>query len=240
MSEKVLSRRLFLTGSGIAAATLITACQSAPRKRLAPSADVPARSMPSIDDKNFAFIYAPLSDGGFQIPAVPWEKIERRFLRQEVADNTGVGPGKIVVETSEHYLYFTLSNGRAMRYGVGLGREGFEWSGTGDVRDKQEWPRWHPPDEMIDRVPELEEYRTIYNKETDTWEGGMEPGLNNPLGARAHYIFQGEKDTLYRIHGSPEWWSIGKSVSSGCVRLINQDVIDLYNRVPLSAEIIVR
>ncbi|MEM9575323.1 MAG: L,D-transpeptidase, partial [Pseudomonadota bacterium] len=137
-------------------------------------------------------------------------------------------------------LYFTLPGGRAMRYGVGLGRAGFEWSGAGDIRRKSEWPKWHPPAEMIEREPELEKYRTTYNKETGTWDGGMEPGLLNPLGARAHYIYQGEQDTLYRLHGSPEWWSIGKSVSSGCVRLINQDVIDLYNRVPKGAEIIVR
>ena len=93
---------------------------------------------------------------------------------------------------------------------------------------------------MIDREPELEKYRTTYNRATDTWVGGMEPGLLNPLGARAHYIFQGTQDTLYRLHGSPEWWSIGKSVSSGCARLINQDVIDLFKRVRSGAEIVVR
>ncbi|MGB7286685.1 MAG: L,D-transpeptidase [Salaquimonas sp.] len=240
MSGHIISRRLFLMGSGAAAATLLAGCQSVPRTRPIPSSVIPAQPVDPTEINSFASFYAPKIDGGFQIPAVPWEKIDRRFLRQEVADNTGVGPGKIVVETSQHYLYFTMQGGRAMRYGVGLGREGFEWSGTGDVRNKTEWPKWHPPAEMIDRVPELEEYRTTYNKENDTWDGGMEPGLNNPLGARAHYIFQGENDTLYRIHGSPEWWSIGKSVSSGCVRLINQDVIDLYSRVPLGTEIIVR
>lgn len=240
MSEHIVSRRLFLAGSGIAAAALLTRCQSAPPLRATPPSKIPASSARSADENNFGFYYASKLDSGFQIPAVPWEKIDRRFLRQEVANNTGAGPGTIVVETSQHYLYFTLPEGRAMRYGVGLGREGFEWSGAGYVRDKQLWPKWHPPAEMIDRSPELEEYRTTYNKDADTWDGGMEPGLNNPLGARAHYIFQGEKDTLYRIHGSPEWWSIGKSVSSGCVRLINQDVIDLYSRVPVGAEILVR
>ncbi|MEO1747979.1 MAG: L,D-transpeptidase, partial [Pseudomonadota bacterium] len=130
--------------------------------------------------------------------------------------------------------------GRAIRYGVGLGRQGFEWSGEGYIKRKAKWPKWHPPAEMIEREPELEKYRTTYNRATDTWVGGMEPGLLNPLGARAHYIFQGNQDTLYRLHGSPEWWSIGKSVSSGCVRLINQDVIDLYKRVRSGAEIVVR
>ncbi|MEM8539375.1 MAG: L,D-transpeptidase [Pseudomonadota bacterium] len=237
MSDAKLSRRYFLTSGSMAAAALVAGCQTAPpqatitRPPAAPIAPATSR---------FALMYGPKLDGGFQIPAVPWEKIDNRFLRQEVANNTGVGPGKVVVDTAQHYLYFTLPGGRAMRYGLGLGRAGFEWSGAGDIRRKSEWPKWHPPAEMIEREPELEKYRTTYNKETGTWDGGMEPGLLNPLGARAHYIYQGEQDTLYRLHGSPEWWSIGKSVSSGCVRLINQDVIDLYNRVPQGAEIIVR
>ena len=127
-----------------------------------------------------------------------------------------------------------------MRYGVGLGKEGFEWTGEGIVKRKARWPRWHPPEEMILRKPELEEYRTTFDKKTQTWVGGMDGGLLNPLGARAHYIFQGEVDTQYRLHGSPEWNSIGKSVSSGCVRLINQDVVDLYDRVSEGTRVIVR
>jgi lipoprotein-anchoring transpeptidase ErfK/SrfK len=140
-----------------------------------------------------------------------------------VADPTGERPGSIVVDTSQHFLYLTMEGGRAMRYGVGLGREGFAWTGHAKVQWKQKWPKWTPPAEMIAREPKLAKYSAA--------NGGMEPGLMNPLGARALYIFQNGKDTLYRIHGSPEWWSIGKSVSSGCVRLMNQDVIDLYSRV---------
>ena len=219
---------------------LIAGCQTTPTPSPTAVASTAQPTPQPSENSRYDFVYGAVLDEGFQIPAVPWDKIDSRFLRQEVADNTGVGAGKVVVETSQHYLYFTIPGGRAIRYGVGLGREGFEWSGRGDVRRKAKWPKWHPPAEMIDREPELEKYRTTYNRQTDTWEGGMEPGLLNPLGARAHYIFQGEKDTLYRLHGSPEWWSIGKSVSSGCVRLINQDVIDLYNRVPEGAEIIVR
>lgn len=238
MSDAKFSRRYFLTSGSMAAVALVAGCQTAPppTARVAPPTPAPV----SPGARRYAAIYGPVFDGGFQVPAVPWEKINNRFLRQEVANNTGVGPGKVVVDTAQHHLYFTMPGGRAMRYGVGLGRAGFEWSGAGDIRRKSEWPKWHPPAEMIDREPELEKYRTTYNKQTDTWEGGMEPGLLNPLGARAHYIYQGQQDTLYRLHGSPEWWSIGKSVSSGCVRLINQDVIDLYNRVPVGAEIVVR
>ena len=114
---------------------------------------------------------------------------------------------------------------------VGIGREGFAWSGEGVIQWRQKWPKWTPPDEMVARQPELVKYSSK--------NGGMPPGLKNPLGARALYIFQNGKDTLYRLHGSPEWNSIGKAVSSGCVRLMNQDVIDLYDRVPQKARVVV-
>ncbi len=148
-------------------------------------------------------------------------------------------PGSIVIDTLAHLLYLTEPEGSALRYGVGLGREGFEWAGSGEIGSMQQWPRWHPPDEMIARDPELQKYKTTYDRKNDAWLGGMEPGLNNPLGARAMYIYQNRKDTLYRIHGSPEWNSIGKSVSSGCVRMINQDVIDLFARASIGTPIVV-
>ncbi len=142
-----------------------------------------------------------------------------------MVDNpTGEAPGTLVVDTPAKYLYFTIPGGSAVRYGIGVGREGFAWSGRAKVQYKREWPRWTPPNEMVARQPELEPY-SIAN-------GGMEPGLENPLGARALYIFQDGRDTLYRLHGTPEASSIGKAVSSGCIRLLNQDVIDLYERVP--------
>ncbi len=118
-----------------------------------------------------------------------------------------------------------------LRYGVGLGREGFAWSGRGVIQWKAKWPRWTPPDSMIARQPKLAKYSAS--------NGGMAPGIDNPLGARALYIFQNGQDTLYRVHGSPEWQSIGKAVSSGCVRMLNQDVIDLYDRVRGKAPILV-
>ena len=150
--------------------------------------------------------------------------MDPQFLRQVVSDPTGEPAGTIVVDTSQHFLYLVLGNGQAMRYGVGLGRDGFEWAGRANVQWKRKWPKWTPPAEMIARQPELAKY-SVDN-------GGMPPGLDNPLGARALYIFQNGEDTLYRLHGSPEWNSIGRSVSSGCVRLMNQDIIDLYDRVP--------
>ena len=188
---------------------------------------------PGIDERygSYLTMYGPMYDEGYEIPAVPIERMDARYLRQVVPDPTGEAAGTIVVDTSQHFLYLVLGNGQAMRYGVGLGRAGFEWAGRANVQWKQKWPKWTPPAEMIARQPELAKYGVD--------NGGMPPGLDNPLGARALYIFQDGEDTLYRLHGSPEWNSIGKSVSSGCVRLINQDIIDLYNRVPGKAPIVV-
>ncbi len=188
---------------------------------------------------NYDRIYGAKYDGGFQLPAIPWKKIDKRFLRQRVTNFTGAAPGTILVDTSKHFLYFVEGGGSAMRYGVGLGRAGFAWAGGGEIGRKQEWPRWHPPEEMIARQPELQKFKTTYDAKNDKWLGGQEPGLRNPLGARAMYIHQNGKDTLYRIHGSPEWASIGKSVSSGCVRMMNQDVVDLYSRANVGAKIVV-
>jgi lipoprotein-anchoring transpeptidase ErfK/SrfK len=133
-----------------------------------------------------------------------------------------------VVDTSERFLYLVRDDGTAMRYGIGIGRAGFAWSGRAMIVMKRPWPTWTPPTEMIEREPELEE-----------WRNGMPPGIDNPLGARALYIFDDGIDTLYRLHGTTEARSIGKAVSSGCVRLLNQDVIDLYRRVPANTPIIV-
>ena len=188
----------------------------------------------------FEEMYAARRDGGFNIPAVPFQKINEKYLRQVVRDPTGERAGTIVVNTRSHHLYLVLGNGRAIRYGVGLGRAGFEWSGRAEVRRRSVWPKWHPPEEMIEREPKLEKYRTFSNKKTDVYTGGMDGGPNNPLGARALYLYQGNVDTLYRLHGSPEWASIGRSVSSGCVRLMNQDVIDLHARVKGKPPVLVR
>ncbi|MCV0396137.1 MAG: L,D-transpeptidase [Rhizobiaceae bacterium] len=240
MSESLLprpSRRRFLSAAGAAVASAaLVACTTArpPRREPLPvrPAEPPAGS--------YAAMYGPMVDDGHAIPGIPLNQIEERYLRQMVPDPTGEQPGTIVVDTGNHYLYLVREGGMAMRYGVGLGREGFEWAGRGEIQWKQPWPRWFPPDEMIDRQPELEKYRARQIPGTNDWEGGMEAGITNPLGARALYIFQDGKDTLYRIHGSPEWWSIGKSVSSGCVRLMNQDIIDLYDRVPEGSPVLVR
>lgn len=135
---------------------------------------------------------------------------------------TDFAPGTIIVETSERRLYFVLDDGTAIKYGIGVGREGFTWSGTNRVTRMAEWPGWTPPAAMRERVPGLPAY--------------MPGGPENPLGARALYI----GSTLYRIHGTSEPWTIGQAVSSGCIRMTNDDVIDLYNRAAVGARVIVR
>lgn len=173
-------------------------------------------------------MYASSQDGPFTVPGIPYEKVPREFRRQMVPDPTGERPGTIVVNLSERRLYLVQPGGEAVRYGVGIGREGFLWSGRATVRYKRHWPVWTPPSEMIARQPELAK-----------WRGGQPGGLDNPLGARALYLFNESGDTGYRIHGSPEWWTIGQSMSSGCVRLINQDIIDLHDRVPDGSPVVV-
>jgi lipoprotein-anchoring transpeptidase ErfK/SrfK len=167
-----------------------------------------------------AQIYAAQVDAGHALPAIPVDKLNPRLVRQVVIDPTFEKPGTIVVDTSTHYLYFVLEGRKAIRYGVSLGKAGFDWTGSATVQFKKAWPVWTPPPEMIKRRPELAKYAD-----------GMPPGPQSPLGARALYLFRNGQDTMYRLHGTPEWASIGKNASSGCVRFINQDIIDLFGRV---------
>ena len=146
-------------------------------------------------------------------------------LPWEVQDPTGEAPGTVVVDTKERYLYLVLPDKRAIRYAVAVGDEAFGWTGTAMIARKAEWPNWTPPPEMVRRWPHVR-----------FTSGGPE----NPLGARALYLYQGGRDTLYRIHGTNEPDKIGLAVSSGCIRMRNEDVIDLYNRVPVGAKVIVK
>lgn len=184
-----------------------------------------------ISNPAFRSYYASMQDDGHTLPAIPYSRIDQRYLRQEVDYATTEAPGTIVVDTRARFLYLVQPNGKALRYGVGIGREGFAWSGRGVIQWKAKWPRWTPPQDMVERQPELAKFSAA--------EGGAMPGLNNPLGARALYIYKDGKDTLYRVHGTPDWQSVGKATSSGCVRMLNQDVIDLFDRVPARTPIVV-
>ncbi|THV23296.1 L,D-transpeptidase [Peteryoungia ipomoeae] len=158
-----------------------------------------------------------------QRPAKP--QIEPQFLPQMVAYDGKHAPGTIVIDTRERFLYLVTEHGQAKRYGVGVGKPGFEWAGTHKVTAKREWPDWRPPQEMIAREAEKGHFLPAH----------MPGGPENPLGARALYL----GSTLYRIHGTNAPWSIGSAVSSGCIRMRNEDVIDLYDRVPQGAKVIV-
>ncbi|WAC27724.1 L,D-transpeptidase [Ancylobacter sp. SL191] len=173
--------------------------------------------------------YGALDDGGFHVPGVPAGEMKDRNRRTLVVDPTGQPAGTLVVDPENRFLYLVQENGKALRYGVGVGREGLQFSGTAEVAHKRAWPRWTPTPSMITREPEK------YEK----WAGGMAGGESNPLGARALYLFKDGKDTLYRIHGTNEPWSIGEAVSSGCIRMMNQDVIDLSQRIPDGTKVVV-
>ncbi len=162
---------------------------------------------------------------------VPNVDMDIGFERYEITDPTGEAPGTIIVDTKANFLYFVLPNKRAIRYGVATGSEAFGWTGAAVVKRKAEWPRWMPPAEMVQRWPHLRPTLAA---------GGLGGGPDNPLGARALYLYQGNRDTLYRIHGTNEPDKIGLNVSSGCIRMRNIDVVDLYNRTPMGAKVIVR
>jgi lipoprotein-anchoring transpeptidase ErfK/SrfK len=175
-------------------------------------------------------MYAAVETEPFKVPAVPVSRIEPQFLRQTVATPPGIKekPGTIVVDPGSKYLYLVGADGTSMRYGIGVGRQGFSWSGSATIHDKQHWPKWFPP-------PEMQARDTFAAKYAD----GMDGGPKNPLGSRALYLWQNNKDTLFRIHATTEPYSIGKAVSSGCIRMFNQDIIDLYERVPLETRVVV-
>jgi lipoprotein-anchoring transpeptidase ErfK/SrfK len=165
---------------------------------------------------------ADLGPGMVESPGNPGQAVmDPRFVKQEVAYDGTEAAGTIVINTNQRMLYLVQGNGRAVRYGIGVGRPGFTWSGVHHITNKREWPDWTPPDEMLRRRPDLPRY--------------MAGGPDNPLGARAMYL----GSTLYRIHGSNEPWTIGTQVSSGCIRMRNEDVIDLYSRVKVGTKVVV-
>ena len=186
-------------------------------------------SQPSALELNDPAHYAAVVDAGLSVPAIPVEQVPPDYQRQLVNYETDQPVGTIIIDPSTKHLYLVTGHSKALRYGIAVGRAGFGWSGEADIVDRTTWPKWTPPYEMIDRHPELEKFRDI----------GQPGGLTNPLGARALYLNTNGVDYGYRIHGTPEWNSIGHNASSGCIRMINQDVMDLYNRVPDGTHVVV-
>ena len=185
---------------------------------------------PPIAEQPTPVPYVATKDGPHSLPAIPLDKVNPAFQRTLVPNPVRTeAPGTIVIDTANRFLYLVQDEASALRYGISVGREGFDWKGEAVVSRFAQWPTWTPPPEMIKRQPELAK-----------WAEGQPGGPRNPLGARAIYLTQGGVDTGYRIHGTPEWSSIGRAASSGCIRMVNQDVIDLYGRVQKGAKVIVK
>lgn len=177
----------------------------------------------------FAGGYGSVSDGGFLVPAVDLTTVDPGVVRTEVAWHGKEKPGSIVVNVPQRRLYLVEPGGRALRYGVGVGRtEGTNFRGSAVIGRKEKWPHWTPTANMIAAMPRYKPYAA-----------GLDGGIDNPLGARALYLYRDGHDTFFRLHGTNEPESIGHAVSSGCIRLFNQDIIDLYDRVPLGTRVTV-
>lgn len=221
----MITRRLFVGSAALAALSGCTSIGSRPQPVSTPPVKPEPKSMPAM--------YGAIVDEPYPIEAVPRGVVPERYWRQRVPNPyPGEAAGTIVVDPNAFYLHLIENSETAMRYGIGVGRQGFSWSGDAKVQYTRKWPRWKAPDDMVARNPELAPYSVA--------NGGMDPGPLNPLGARALYLFQNGEDTLYRIHGNPEANSIGKAVSSGCIRLLNHDIIDLYDRVRSGAKVVVK
>ncbi|MEX0404834.1 L,D-transpeptidase [Aquibium sp. LZ166] len=223
----MITRRSLLGAASMAALSGCTSMGSRPsiNSAAAVAAPPPAPDIPAF--------YGPIPDEPFPVPAVPPGVVPQRYWRRRVANPfPDHAAGTIIVDPNAFYLHLVEGDGSAMRYGIGVGRQGFSWAGDAVVQYRRKWPRWKAPDDMVARQPELAPYSVA--------AGGMDPGLKNPLGARALYLFQNGQDTLYRIHGNPEANSIGRAVSSGCIRLLNHDIIDLHDRVRDGSKVVVR
>ena len=196
-----------------------------PASRAAPTEPVVVKPAP---DPALVAMYASRADGDRTVPAIDVTQFHRELLRNEIDYPTAEAPGTIVIDTRGPFLYLVEGGGKATRYGIAIGREGFGWTGSGVIGRGAKWPRWTPPPEMIERDPALAK-----------WKDGQPGGVTNPLGARALYIYFNGADSGFRIHGTNTPKSIGWAASSGCFRMLNQDAIDLYDRVAMGAKVVV-
>jgi lipoprotein-anchoring transpeptidase ErfK/SrfK len=212
----MINRRLLL---GALLGAPFTACQT--NQQPAVQTAVPAEA----DDLS-AWYVGFMDDAPFDVPLVDRSRMRPDYRRQTVSYPCPERPGTIVVDIDQRFLYLVEPGNQATRYAIGVGRQGFSWRGVASVGRKSVWPAWSPTTTMVSLKPELPRFRKA--------------GLDNPLGARALYLYQNGADTLFRIHGTNEPWSIGQAVSSGCVRMLNEDVVDLYNRVPVGTTVLVR
>jgi lipoprotein-anchoring transpeptidase ErfK/SrfK len=209
------TRRAFL---GLLAGAPLAACQSFKSAELNPA-------IPTDKDYDRWYIGS-RPDGNYQLPLVDRSLMRPELKPQQVAWTGHQAPGTIIVDIDERFLYLVEGGGTARRYGVGVGRRGFAWKGVARVGRKATWPSWTPTSTMVSlKIAPA---------------GGRPAGVDNPLGARALYLYQGNRDIMFRIHGTNEPWSIGEQVSSGCIRMLNEDIVDLYERVPVGTTVMVR
>lgn len=214
-----MHRRVFLAGTGLLALPVV---------------GVPAGATSLYGDeedgRDPSLLPPPESPIDYEIPPTDFSEIPERFLRQTVSWDGIEEPGWVIVDAPKRHLYLVLESGTsALRYGVGVGRQGFAWSGEAVVGMKRRWPRWVPPQEMVAR-----------DAKAAKWANGMPGGPENPLGARALYLHSNGEDTMFRIHGTNEPSSIGKAMSSGCIRMLNEDIAELFLRVPVGTPVVVR
>lgn len=216
-----IGRRQFVIGAPFA---LAGCASTGERPRTAPKAAA------GVADLSSQSMYAAIDTEPYPVPAVDMRRIKPQFLRRIVNYQTDHPTGTIIVDPAARHAWLVLEDGQALRYGVGVGKQqAFNFQGEATIARKAEWPGWRPTDNMIARDPER------YGPLKD----GLPGGTGNPLGARALYLYRGNRDTYYRLHGTIEPWTIGTMVSSGCVRLLNQDIIDLYARVPIGTKVVV-
>jgi lipoprotein-anchoring transpeptidase ErfK/SrfK len=229
--NRTLSRRKLLLG-GFALATISPTTPASAKMRFYSEDDgtFDPELLPP-DEGNFDPDLLPPAESETDFPITPVDQkiINERYRRRVVDFDDFEEPGTIVIDSTKRFLYFVFENYRAMRYGVGVGRAGFEWSGDAVIGMKRRWPRWVPPPEMV--------YR---DENAAKWANGMPGGPDNPLGARALYLYEYGEDTLYRIHGTNQPSSIGKALSSGCIRMLNEDIAELYDRVAIGTPVVVR
>jgi lipoprotein-anchoring transpeptidase ErfK/SrfK len=228
----MLNRRVLCSGSFAVMAAALGGCSDLlPSSRLggeAPPYRPQAAAIRPSRSARYDQVYAGFADERYPVTAFDYTQIDPQFWRRSVPFDGPQPPGSIVIDTTQKHLYFVEAPGRATRYGVGVGREGFAWSGNANVNMKRDWPDWVPPREMVARSPE------IVPELQHTPRGlGVPGGPKSPLGARAMYLFADGRDLGYRIHGTLEPETIGTNVSSGCIRLINQDIVHLYTRAAI-------
>ena len=234
----MISRRLFFAGSSSALVTALSGCSSLGPLTMGDEDKGHTGQLMSrtLERPDYRAVYGEYAGEPFAIRAFDYGQVDPRYLRQTVEYRGREPTGTIIVDPGAKHLYFTESPGRATRYGVGVGREGFLWNGRAQINLKRSWPDWVPPREMIERSPEIKAQLSQTSRGL-----GVPGGPKSPLGARAMYLFSdgGGHDLGYRIHGTTEPETVGTNVSSGCIRMINQDIVHLFTRASVGTKVLV-